>query len=265
MLKIELERAVKRPTFIFALLIGIFICIFDITKSSNHFYDFYNDFLNTMIITPYDSLCIFNLSPLSNIYFIILPVLCAISYSDSYLEDLNSGFLKNILSRYSKTKYLNSKFGANFIVSGLTIVIPIIIQLLFLLATRPNIMPEKLGNVMAIVNVSVDLYLHHPLIYTFIWIFIWFLFAGVISSITLAISIIVRNKFVALITPFICLYAVDIILGIFHLTGFSVLHLLYFPSMYDKSSFCCVFIIFLLILGSTYLPFYIGGKSNENF
>ncbi|WP_346871252.1 hypothetical protein [Clostridium sp. UBA5119] len=273
MLKIELKRAFKRKTFLFALLVGIMFCVLDnieanyynIISSYSGYNNYFNEFLKSSVLSPYDSFTLFNLTSLSNIFIMLIPILSAISYSDSYLEDVNSGFLKNVLSRCSKRKYLQSKFLANFIISGITISIPLLIELLLLLATQPNIKPERLYNAIHIGSLNLDMYLNQPLLYTLIWIFISFMFAGVISSISLGFSIVIRNKFVVLIAPFISVMVIHLLFDMIGLFNYSVLDFLYLASMAISSKPTEMLITFIVMLIVTYLPFYFGGKSNEAF
>lgn len=192
-----------------------------------------------------------------------MPILVAISYADSYLEDLNSGFLKNILSRYPKNKYLKNKFFANFIISGITFTIPLIINLLVQITTQASIHPEKLvQRTLAIGSLNLNMYLNHPLLYTLLWIFIYFIFAGVISSISLGFSIIIRNKFIVLIMPFIIVQAISILFPLIGIKTYSVSDFLYLSNNVKITPMLITFIVMLML---SLLPFYFGGKSNEAF
>ncbi|MFR1709714.1 MAG: hypothetical protein ACLSV2_12500 [Clostridium sp.] len=271
MLKLELKRGLKRKTFIVALLVTTIFCVVQHLVSNYwwiimpHANDsvFFDTFLKSGIVSAYQCFIFFNLTPLGNLLFILMPILVAISYGDSYLEDLNSGFLKNILSRCSKQKYLKSKFLANFIISGITIAIPLIVNLLLLITTQASILPEKLStNTLMAGSLNLDMYLNHPALYILMWILIYFAFAGAISSITLGLSMVTRNKFIVLIAPFIIVQAMGILLGLLNLRDYSVAKFLY---SYPEPNPIAMFITFTVIIMATFLPFYFGGKSNELF
>lgn len=271
MLNIELKRGFKRKSFIFALLACTVICILDylivnqynIIFSYENYPHFLSNYMKVGGRSCYDNFIFFRLSPFSQILTITMPILVAISYSDSYLEDLNSGFLKSILTRCSKAKYLRSKYIANFILSGITFSFPLIIRLIMLITTQGSILPDK-TNCTALINGSlwINLYLSHPLLYILLWIFIYFIFSGVISSIALSFSILIRNKFVVLVAPFITLSVIEIIFSLIRLGDFSPSRFLFhYPNVNPVS----VIITFIVMLGVTFLTFYIGGKSNEIF
>lgn len=271
MLKLELKRALKRKTFLFAILVG---AIFSIVENiSSNYYSiinpytnypyFFERYLKGAMDSCYNSFLFFKFSPLADTFFTIMPIIVAISYSDSYLEDLNSGFLKNILARCSKNEYLKSKFLANFIVSGITISIPLLISLLMLITTQSSINPDKISTLtLGSGNLNLDMYINHPILYIFMWIGIYFVFAGAISSIALGISIVNRNKFIVLIAPFIIVQAVDILFSFIGINEYNLMRFLYLGV--DINSLA-MFISFITLLMVTFLPFYFGGKSNEAF
>lgn len=271
MLKLELKRAFKRKTFLFTIVIGIIFAIvenvvsnyYDIIHSYTNYPHFFEGYIKTAMDSCYNSFLFFNFSPLSSIFFTIMPIVVAIAYSDSYLEDLNSGFLKNILARCPKQKYLKSKFLANFIVSGITVSIPLLISLLMLITTQASINPDKISTLtLGSGNLNLDMYLNHPILYIFLWIGIYFVFAGAISSIALGVSIVNRNKFIVLIAPFIILQAIDILFSFIGINDYNVMRFLYLCSRVNPLA---MFITFVVMLMATFFSFYFGGKSNEAF
>lgn len=270
MLKIELKRAFKRKSFLYALLIGTLISIVEyigfnynyIIMPYRNYLHFFDDYILSGIASPYEFFIIFDPTALANLFFIIMPILVAISYSDSYLEDLNSGFLKNILARCSKRKYLLNKFLANFIISGITISIPLIIDLVMILTTQANIYPDKVVNPSGYGGIFINLYLNNPLLFTLMWIFIYFMFAGVISSITLGFSGVIRNKFIVLVAPFITINAIEILFSLIGIRDYSCVEFLYGCYKVNPIAMLISFIVMLL---ATFLSFYFGGKSNEIF
>lgn len=271
MLLIELKRGLHRKSFILAIGIVFILCIINIFKYDYAYISmpyvgykyFLDDYLKSGIVSPYNSFILFCLTDISNILFLIMPILVSMAYGDSYLEDLNSGFLKNILSRYSKKKYLRSKFLANFIVSGLTFSVPLIFNLTVHLLTQANIHPERMVQKnLSIGNLNLELYLNHPLIYTLIWIGIYFMFAGAISSLALGLSTIIKNKFVVLILPFIIVQAISIIFPLIGLNKYNLSSFLFLGADINIGS---MIITFLVLLLSSFALFYIGEKANETF
>lgn len=271
MLLIELKRGLQRKSFILAIGIIFVLCIINIFKYNYNYISisyvdyqyFLEDYLKSGIVSPYNSFILFSLTDISNILFLIMPILVAMAYGDSYLEDLNSGFLKNILSRYSKKKYLRNKFLANFIISGITFSVPLIFNLAVQLLTQADIYPERMmQNNLIIGDLNLELYLNHPLIYTLLWIGIYFMFAGAISSLVLGLSTIIKNKFVVLILPFIIVQATSIIFPLIGLEEYDLSSFLFLGTDINIISMIITFLVLLLV---SFIPFYIGGKANETF
>lgn len=268
---IELKRALKRKSFLIALTIGMILCIGDILQN-NMFYiersflncysdTYYQDFMHSFVASPVGFFALINSTEITNLFVSLIPILCAVSFGDSYLEDLNSGFLKNILMRYPKTKYLNIKFLVNFTISGITIALPLLIQLIFLLITHPLIKPYKLYDAVFVGDFNINLYLNHPVLYILLWVFIAFIFSGIIGNIALSISIINRNKFIAVVAPFILTMVVHILFSLLGLKCYSVVGFLTFSESGLKVYHLVITFIVMFLL--TYVPFYLGGKSNE--
>lgn len=271
MLKLELKRGLKRKTFIFAFLLFLTVTVFDCIK-----YNYSNiisaKFINENFLydvskgasfSPFGGFFVFRTTSLSNLLFILMPVLVAMGYSDSYLEDMNSGFLKSILIRASKKTYLISKYLANFIIAGITTAVPLLIDLIIIVTTQPAIKPDMFSsNTFFQGSMAVNLYMNHPIIFILLWIFIYFMFSGAIASITLAFSNFIRNKFIVVILPFIILQAYAIIGQFIDIYKFD-------PNVFLKNPsygyLGCVFITFIVMMVITFIPYYLGGRKNEIF
>lgn len=271
MLKVEFKRAFTEKRFMVSIIIGIVFCLINTIKYdygyimnpySNDMY-FYNDFIKSSLVSAYDNFIMFRLTDISNIFFIIMPILVAIPYSSSYNEDIKSGFSRNILSRSYKKRYLITKFIVNFVISGLTFAIPLILNLLVNITTQASINPERLSsNVLVTGNLFPNMYLNNPLMYTILWIFIYFISAGVISSIALGVSIIIANKFIIVISPFIVIQFMGIIFPFMGLNKFNMASFLYLCTNVDLLAMS---ITLLAILTVSFMAFYFGGSANENF
>lgn len=271
MLKDELRRGLKGINFKIMIFIGIFLCIAQTIKhdysniimSYNNYNYFFDDYIKNGIVSSYESFIFFKLTDISKIFFMIMPVLVSISYANSYLEDLNSGFLKSILIRCPKNKYFICKYIANFIIAGATIAIPLIIDLLIVISTQASIIPDMIRDTNLINgNLNLNMYMHHPVLYIVLWIFIYFIFAGAIASIVLSFSIFIRDKFIVTILPFLLVQAINIIFGLIGLNKYNLSNFLFLCTDINLMS---MFITFFVMLMLTFLSFFIGGRNNEAF
>jgi len=265
MLKLELKRGLKRKSFIIALI----FCAINIIKNDYYYLSmpyanypyFLEDFMKCGIVSSCENFIMFRFTDVSNILFCIMPIIVSIAYGDSYLEDLNSGFLKSIFSRCSKNKYFINKFFANFVLAGIAFTLPLLINFLIHICFEATLQPEILNtNNLRIGSLNLDLYLNHPMIYTFLWLFIYFIFSGAIASISLAVSIITRNKFIVLVIPFIVMQLTSIFFAVINIRSYSPINFLY---LYSDANILSMVISFIVMVLSTFMIFYWGGKHNE--
>jgi len=260
----ELKRAVSRLSFKIVILIGIVFSVLSLFQTGILGYTSSYEYIHTYWVSPFDRFIFFNLNPVSNILIMILPLLCTLCFSDSYLEDMSSGFLKSIYTREKKQSYLIAKFSANFIVSGVAFAAPLVLNLISLMMLFPNIQPHPILGKTTIFQGGLfpQFYYNHPVLYIFMWIFIYFLYSGVIGSIGLTLGIFIKNKFIILVSPFLIWWFGEVIFEFLNLGKFSPFQFLYLSNSQNIS---IIIFEFILLLSITFIPFYIGGCINETY
>lgn len=258
----EIKRGLSRISFRIALLIGIIANIMSVFITNPGTYSIDN-YIKAYEISAYDNFIFFNLNSLSNVMILIFPILSAVSYSDSYLEDINSGFINYIYTRYSKSKYLICKFCSNFIISGLCVAVPLIINLIILILTVPSIKTNAILGRYTILcgGLLSSLFYNNPILYILLWILIYFMYSGAFASIALSISIVIKNKFVVLFVPFLLCNVIGIVLNLIGKYSYSPSSFLYLS---NNQSIDIIIIEFILIVLISAFIFYVGGNKNEN-
>lgn len=138
------------------------------------------------------------------------PIFAVIPCATIFCEDYNSGYIKSILPRTSKRKYLQDCVLCNSLCGGLGVFLPeFLCSIVFLSVAEPHL-PEAH-------TPSYDLYAAieyvwggRLIIITFL--FFSFLFGVVWANIGLCISAYSRNKYIALAAPFAFYYSIHLIL-----------------------------------------------------
>lgn len=257
----EVKRCFSRISFKIALLIGVVACILSSISMKTEPYSI-EYYIKAYEVSSYDNFIFFNLNSISNILILIFPILSALSYSDSYLEDIHSGLIKYIYIRYSKNKYLMCKFVANFITGGLAFVIPLIINFIVLMLIYPSLPTHSILGKQTILygGLFAALFYEHPIIYIWIWLAIYFLYAGAFASIALGISTIIRNKFIVLFMPFLLCNVIGVVLDVINKYYYSPLSFLYLSTKQDIKIIICEFVGIMMVSVSM---FYFGGTKNE--
>lgn len=217
LLKTEFERAYRSTGMKISLMTGLVIAFIQYIREV---FPWRND-----IITYFDGrymtypLSVFNMwlgsddtSPWLMTYLMLFPILAAIAYGASYYDDIKSGYIKSVCTRVKKNKYLMAKYIAVFISAGTTVIIPMLFNLMLTAAIMPSLIPS-MNDLFAPGSVGMFSYVFYtkPYLYIFIYLCMYFVYAGVLASISLAVSKTAGYRFVVLIIPFAFYYATGLI------------------------------------------------------
>ncbi|MGL4731112.1 MAG: hypothetical protein ACRCW0_05975 [Clostridium sp.] len=259
MIKIEIQRIFKRPSFYVALLVGVLIAFLE-AISNNHIRLNSDDFIY-FSNGVYNNLMLYNLGKYIRMLQTVFPLIVTIAFADAYLEDLKSGFIKNIITRYDKKKYLITRFWVNFVISGLIIAIPFIVNYMLYASFIPSIEPKVFFSspVLEQRDFLPYIFFNFPLLHVFTRIFLLFVYGGTFSSIALASSIFFKNKYVITILPFIVYIGMDVAIPMVLSYRYSPMMFLFFPYGYNH-----MFIALpLILITACFSIFTIGGMKNE--
>ena len=257
MLKMEINRIIGRPIFWLVILVGIVIAVWPIIQTWPH------GVTDAVYVTYTGSAYIMWMyilqSGLYHIYALTFPLLTTLAYSDAYAEDFNTGFIKNILTKVEKKKYLKVRYGVNFVLGGLVVVFPLVINFMGEMLAYPLIENSLyFGMRMVTVNGFMpELFYSHPFIYTVLRMLSIFLFGGMLSSLALALSTVIKNRYIVLVFPFIILIGLDVLLDSFGLYSISNLFL------YNNGAAQWNLLVLLIGIPGGFIWYYWAGMKNE--
>ncbi|MEG1411495.1 MAG: hypothetical protein RSD36_16775 [Terrisporobacter sp.] len=261
LLKLDFKRATYDRKFLSVALIGIllsvahfFMEVFPMIKLYECGSAIFSPFLKWII---YDDFSIYAL-----ILFLIFPILASITYSDSYWLDLNTGFAKSVYTRTKKSNYLISRYITNFIIGGISVLIPLIVSLYLLFMTVPAVTPSIFSQTDIAKEMFCNLFYFHPYIYILIYLFMSFMFGGVYASIGLAVSNFCKNRFLVIGIPILSYLS----MYIFEIAGLPQL----VPAKFLSASqsvlginITSIVIIFLILFVGSLILYVVGAKSHE--
>lgn len=228
MIRSQLKRAILNKKFLFIIFIGILIHFLS-GYNKIHEYLFFN-FKASDIQTPklqanakamvnnglnmyavwFDSLIL---------YTPLMPILAALPFSSSYLEDIKNGMIKYIDLRISHKKYLITKIFTNGLAGGLAVSLPtIILTIAVKIFFNGNI--DGFFGKGAYGGVFANLLLHNFYLYVLVHILIEFIFGFAYSNIALATSAFVKNTIAVMISPFLFWVGGDLILQFFNIKSY---------------------------------------------
>lgn len=138
------------------------------------------------------------------LFYFILPVLASFAHGDSFYQDIQSGYIKNICTRVEKKTYLKAKFVAVYLSGMFVVMFPLILNLLLSAMTLPALAPQPSTGFFFLSdrNMGASLYLTHPWIYSILYILLDGIFGGFFACISLAGTRFVSGRFVVTILPF---------------------------------------------------------------
>ncbi len=215
---IELRKSLKNKLFIFSVIVGFAVSFLSFLYNyelytialeenklySNEFGIIYNPMLS--MNTLYNSWVggeAFTLG--TTIFFFIFPILIAIPYGWSYCSELKSGYIKNTVTRCGKMQYFISKYIATFVSGGLAVAIPLICNFIltasFIPAYQPQVRYMQYYGVFSNTFMS-EIFYQYPNIYVIIYILIDLIFFGLIACLSCTAANLIKNKVVAILTPF---------------------------------------------------------------
>ncbi len=200
---IELKRAVINLRFLLAIVVGIYLCYYGLTD----YYSFNPKDFPPNVVNAYRAWFTALGIGSKSFFLYAIPILSALPFSYSYIEDRNSGYLRNILYRVEYKKYFRSKIVVNCIIAGFSLLIPVI----FIFIICGIKYPLKIFVIPGTSSVEgfypdgvfAGNYAYHPFIYI-VYSFINIFIVGCIYSLFgMACSIITNKKISALLIPLI--------------------------------------------------------------
>lgn len=245
-LKIDFRRAVLNNSLVISILLGIgcmFIGIFvEPIRSAVQIYyvkapGFDIESKARLIGNSLNKVTLWNFG--TYFYPLIMPLICCIPFTVSYLKDKKTGFSKFVIIRTSYKKYVFSKINSTFISGFLSVFLSTIIFVILISVIDSGEDFRSIYNDQAFLG---NLYRSNFNLYVFIYSLIGGLFGGVYSIIGLAISSLIDNELIALVSPFVLYY-----LGIYFadVTGLIILN----PSIVNNYGHFIIPIDYRLIFG----------------
>lgn len=264
MTKYFLNRLIRRKLCWLAFAAGCAVSVYYFVKEVFR-YDLYLQTVYTMWIESFTS------SDIPYLLYSMVPILSAIAVSDIYLADKNSGYLNVVFSKSSSGRYFGSLYLVNFIVGGLTLMLPLALNLYLCFLVCPDRAPDLLAEGTNQVNpIGFDvlfpqLYYTHPFFHACIYIFLGFLAAGIFATMGLALGCFVKHRFLVWIGPYLVNYVfIALSVAVFGKSRFALLNI--YAMFYDAGEGVtvvkAVLVIGAWLLAATLL-YWIGVKKNE--
>ena len=149
----------------------------------------------------------------ASLFYTVWPVLAAMAYGWSYIEERRSGVYNQIVSRTNAATYFLSKYIAVFISGGLAVGIPVLLNLIANALVCPYAHVPAAFGVVINNNIFSELYHTNPWAYGLLWCGMTFLCGGVAACFCFAVGTMLRHSVMVLLTPYALYILLDALLS----------------------------------------------------
>ncbi|MDR1511883.1 MAG: hypothetical protein LBS56_00145 [Propionibacteriaceae bacterium] len=142
--------------------------------------------------------------PEGQVFFLLLPLLAALPYGTSFLEDRSSGYVAGIVTRAARGRYYAAKSVAVFLAGGVAVTLPLLLDFAVTALFFPALAPEPVTGTFPLRGDSLggDLFYSQPLAYVLLSLVVLFLWSGLIGCLTVPLAYLVSNRIVVVLIPF---------------------------------------------------------------
>ncbi|WP_314068095.1 hypothetical protein [uncultured Vagococcus sp.] len=267
MLRIEMKRAIINKKLLIALLFGSIISFYQLylyqkVGNTNEMYDMAVAYgKDTMTLPDYlwgawlgGDTMLFN----GFLFFLIIPLLAAFPYANSYMLDEKDGYLTSVFTRTNKKYYFISKWLATFCSGGVAIVLPLALNFLMMSTRYSSMGPFTESSQSMVVEASTmsGLFFRSPFIYIIVFHSIIFIFSGLYATCSLLVAFFTDYSFIILAFPFLIIIFLSTVLEFFGLSYLSPQEFL-FPAQ-AKTSMALILgeMLFLFLISFVSYIFY---------
>lgn len=244
LLKIEFRRAFKNKLFAASIVIGLALAAGAFIQTVVPHIDVLGGYDGSVASYPHSVFTSWmgigiGYDIWATVYLYVCILLAALPYCSTFVKDNNSQYILQYYSRISKNRLHIAKFITTFVVGGLIVVIPLLVNLIATMMFVPALKPIEnglfMGNGSSFMNV---LFVKHTFIYTFIYIVQFFIYGGAFCVIALASSYIFNNSFLVMLMPFVTFYGLGVVSNMlrnmFGMDSFNPMRLLASNMLSDK-------------------------------
>lgn len=229
-IKVELKKSLYNKITMIILIFTIIIVIYQVAMNAISFYNFYEFFDSEMgegnpMFSSESLFCRWLGADVTSfgtgVFFFLMPLLVALPYGWSLVDEMKSAYTKNILIRVKRRDYFIAKYMAQFVTGAIVVMIPLCVSIILTSMFLPAIPMESIYpyGTMGQNCMWSDIYYTHPYLYMGMYVVLDGIFAGLISTMCTAMAMFLKSKITVVIAPFIIMLVIDYIDRAFLLNG----------------------------------------------
>lgn len=153
----------------------------------------------------------------STLFYFLLPLMAAFPYGWSLVQEQRSAYIQNVVSRAGAKRYYGAKYLTNFIVAGVTVGLPLLLNFIVVACFIPARLPDSIYQVYYAVfsqDMWALLFYTNPLLYDLLYFLLAILFAGLWAQLSFVLAAHFKRQAAVLLLPYLFLL-------IFHYVWYS--------------------------------------------
>lgn len=215
MLRDEIWKVFHTKAFYIALAVGLAIQLYNVIWNIGYVQEFCEYASTHGTHTGAEDRSLFTLwvsSFVANMaYFLfryLFALLALIPYGWSFVNEANTGYRNQLLSRVSKTQYFTAKYIGTFVSGFAVIAIPLLVNLLLNAMICPAVVASSYSIAVPVStrDIMFELYRSHPWVYVLIWVVLSGLWGGVMAGTAALLSQFINKVVIVLILPCVLVY-----------------------------------------------------------
>ncbi len=152
------------------------------------------------------------------LYYLLAPALTALPYLGSVSEDINTGYVKQVILHVTRREYCRVKWVVTFVSAGVVAVVPLLVNFFLTAMVLPAVMPQPGTGGYPLMGCSMwsELFYTHPAVYVMRYVALDALFFGLLATVGLSCSLVTQKGYLCTLCPLLLYLAVY---GVTQVTG----------------------------------------------
>ncbi len=218
--KVEIKRAFQSTAMKIIIIIGALLAVWhtvDTYKSWQEYLQIREQYTSPLFSmrSLYTELMMMNGNEIQYVLFHnLLPLFAAFPFAVSYYADRKNGYQKNLYVRETRKEYFCGKITAVFLSGGTAVVMPAILDFIFLSTFMPAVKPDScvMNGTLSPASNWQNLFYEQPFMYFIIYIMIYFVGGGILALFALAVSRWLKKSLLAFMSPFLLCIVMQLLL-----------------------------------------------------
>ncbi len=194
----------------------------------------------------------------SEIYYTIFPFIAVLPFGVTYYEELKTGYLKNIVTRVKRSKYILAKYIVTFVSGGMVCAFPSLLSAWIAALYLPN-MPMNIASMSTLIgntHFMWEIFRDSPATYILIYSLLAFIFGGLMATLAMGIAHLSDNRFFVYVYPFLLQLSIDYLFKNTKLMSYSPANVIvpWQPSQIETKNVVITLLVIALFSVLTVLP-----------